>query len=167
MDPVLVLIQGLNGLQLGVMLFLMAAGLTLVFGIMNLINLAHGSLYMMGAYLAATLQQHTGSFLLAVMLALPAVVLIGMLVELIALRTLYGRDHLDQVLATFGTEVANTVREVVTAAVFETKSVGVTAVRAGALCAGSNPRTVEQAIRHAIANLSGVSETDGVKASPN
>lgn len=102
MDPLLVFIQILNGLQLGVMLFLMAAGLTLVFGIMNLINLAHGSLYMLGAYLAATFQQFTGSFLLAVLLALPATVLIGIVVEVITLRTLYDRDHLDQVLATFG-----------------------------------------------------------------
>ena len=94
--------QLLNGLQLGVMLFLMAAGLTLVFGIMNLINLAHGSLYMIGAYLAATLQQATGSFLLAVLLTLPATALVGMLMEVVALRTLYARDHLDQVLATFG-----------------------------------------------------------------
>jgi branched-chain amino acid transport system permease protein len=102
MTPLLLLEQGLNGLQLGVMLFLMAAGLTLVFGIMNLVNLAHGSLYMLGAYFAATLQQWTGSFLLAVLLALPATALTGMAVEVIALRTLYDRDHLDQVLATFG-----------------------------------------------------------------
>ncbi len=102
MDPLLVFTQILNGLQLGVMLFLMAAGLTLVFGIMNLINLAHGSLYMLGAYLAATFQQFTGSFLLAVLLALPATVLIGIVVEVVTLRTLYDRDHLDQVLATFG-----------------------------------------------------------------
>lgn len=94
--------QLLNGLQLGVMLFLMAAGLTLVFGIMNLINLAHGSLYMIGAYLVATLQQATGSFLLAVLLTLPATALVGMLMEVVALRALYARDHLDQVLATFG-----------------------------------------------------------------
>lgn len=102
MDPYLLLIQGLNGLQFGVMLFLMAAGLTLIFGVMNLINLAHGSLYMLGAYLAATLQQHTGSFLLAVVAAIPLTVLIGMAVELAALRPLYARAHLDQVLATFG-----------------------------------------------------------------
>jgi branched-chain amino acid transport system permease protein len=101
-DPVLLLVQALNGLQLGVMLFLMAAGLTLVFGIMNLVNLAHGSLYMVGAYLAAALQQWTGSFALAVLLALPATALVGILVELVVLRTLYSRDHLDQVLATFG-----------------------------------------------------------------
>lgn len=101
MDPLLIFIQGLNGLQLGVMLFLMAAGLTLVFGVMNLINLAHGSLYMMGAYLAATIQQRTGSFLLAVLLAIPLTTMLGMLVEVTALRRLYKRDHLDQVLATF------------------------------------------------------------------
>src|SRR5260221_4941461 len=101
-DPQLLAFQALNGLQLGVMLFLMAAGLTLVFGIMNLINLAHGSLYMLGAYFAASLQQATGSFLLAVLLALPAVALVGMLIEIATLRTLYSRDHLDQVLCTFG-----------------------------------------------------------------
>jgi branched-chain amino acid transport system permease protein len=84
------------------MLFLMAAGLTLVFGIMNLVNLAHGSLYMVGAYFAAVLQQWTGSFVLAVLLALPATALVGVLVELVVLRRLYRRDHLDQVLATFG-----------------------------------------------------------------
>ena len=65
----LLLVQGLNGLQLGVMLFLLAAGLTLVFGIMNLINLAHGSMYMLGAYLAATIQGWTDSFVLGVILA--------------------------------------------------------------------------------------------------
>jgi branched-chain amino acid transport system permease protein len=98
----LVLEQTFNGLQLGVMLFLMAAGLTLVLGIMNLINLAHGSLYMLGAYFVAMFQAWTGSFLAAVLLALPAVAAIGMLVELIVFRRLYRRDHLDQVLATFG-----------------------------------------------------------------
>jgi len=102
MTAALLVEQAFNGLQLGVMLFLMAAGLTLVFGIMGLINLAHGSLYMMGAYFAATFQQWTGSFLLALMLALPAAALLGVLVEVAALRTLYARDHLDQVLATFG-----------------------------------------------------------------
>jgi branched-chain amino acid transport system permease protein len=102
MDPVLFLVQGLNGLQLGVMLFLMAAGLTLVFGIMNVVNLAHGSLYMVGAYLAVAFHQWTGSFVLAVVLALPATALVGIAVEVIAIRALYARDHLDQVLATFG-----------------------------------------------------------------
>jgi branched-chain amino acid transport system permease protein len=98
----LVLEQTLNGLQFGVMLFLMAAGLTLVFGIMNLVNLAHGSLYMVGAYLAAAFAHWSGSFVLGVALALPATLLVGVAVEVIALRTLYERDHLDQVLATFG-----------------------------------------------------------------
>ena len=94
--------QTLNGLQYGVMLFLMAAGLTLVFGIMNLVNLAHGSLYMVGAYLAYAATQWTGSYLAGVALGLAATLLVGMLVEVVALRTLYERDHLDQVLATFG-----------------------------------------------------------------
>ena len=94
--------QLLNGLQLGVMLFLLAAGLTLVLGIMNLVNLAHGSLYMVGAFIAATVARLSGSFLLGLIVALPATALVGMLVEVIALRRLYDRDHLDQVLATFG-----------------------------------------------------------------
>src|SRR5215813_13287662 len=84
------------------MLFLMAAGLTLVFGIMNLVNLAHGSLYMVGAYLATAAVTRTGSFLAAVVFALVGTLAIGMLIEVLALRTLYERDHLDQVLATFG-----------------------------------------------------------------
>src|SRR5216684_2072794 len=98
----LVFEQLLNGLQYGVMLFLMAAGLTLVFGIMNLVNLAHGSLYMVGAYLALAAAQWTGSYAAGVALGLVATLLVGMLVEVVALRTLYERDHLDQVLATFG-----------------------------------------------------------------
>src|SRR5437868_1907660 len=98
----LVFEQLLNGLQYGIMLFLMAAGLTLVFGIMNLVNLAHGSLYMLGAYFAATFYGWTGSFWLTIVLALPATALAGMAIEVVALRTLYARDHLDQVLATFG-----------------------------------------------------------------
>jgi len=102
MTPLLFLEQTLNGLQLGVTLFLMAAGLTLVFGIMNMVNLAHGSLYMMGAYYCATLLQWTGSFVLSAVIALAGAALTGILVEVVALRTLYSRDHLDQVLATFG-----------------------------------------------------------------
>jgi branched-chain amino acid transport system permease protein len=98
----LVFEQLLNGLQYGVMLFLMAAGLTLVFGIMNLVNLAHGSLYMIGAYFAVALIAWTGNYLVGVALALAATLLVGMLVEVVALRALYDRDHLDQVLATFG-----------------------------------------------------------------
>jgi branched-chain amino acid transport system permease protein len=102
MDFILVAEQTLNGLQLGVMLFLLAAGLTLVFGIMNLVNLAHGALYMVGAYLTTYFFQQTGSFALAVVLGLAGSLLVGIVVELVALRTLYERDHLDQVLATFG-----------------------------------------------------------------
>ena len=99
----LLLTQLLNGLQLGVLLFLLSAGLTLVFGIMNFVNLSHGSLYMMGAYFAAAgYNAFGGSFLAAVLIAVPGTMLLGVLVERIALSTLYTRDHLDQVLATFG-----------------------------------------------------------------
>jgi len=97
----LVLEQLLNGLQFGVMLFLLAAGLTLIFGIMGVINLAHGSLYMVGAYAAAFAAAQTGSFLVAVLAGLTAAALAGMVMELVVLRRLYARDHLDQVLATF------------------------------------------------------------------
>jgi branched-chain amino acid transport system permease protein len=94
--------QCLNGLQFGLLLFLLAAGLTLVFGIMDLVNLAHGSLYMIGAYFAATFAAWTDSFVLGAILALAAILVVGMAVEVIAMRRLYGRDHLDHVLATFG-----------------------------------------------------------------
>lgn len=96
------LIQILNGVQLGLLMFLLAAGLTLTFGIMDLVNLAHGSLYMMGAYLAWTAIDLTGSFVLGALLALPAIFLLGVAVEAVVMRRLYARDHLDQVLATFG-----------------------------------------------------------------
>ena len=98
----LFLTQALNGLQLGILLFLLAAGLTLVFGIMNFVNLAHGSLYMMGAYFAAAVFGRTESFLLAALVAVPGTMLLGIVVERVALMRLYQRDHLDQVLATFG-----------------------------------------------------------------
>src|SRR5204863_3416011 len=98
----LVFEQLLNGLQYGVMLFLMAAGLTLVLGIMNMVNLAHGSLFMVGAYFAVAAMQWTGNYPLSVVLAFAGTLVVGMLVEVIALRALYNRDHLDQVLATFG-----------------------------------------------------------------
>ena len=101
-DPTLLFEQLFNGFQLGILLFLLAAGLTLVFGIMDLMNLAHGSLYMMGAYLAATVTLVTDSFLLGIIAALPATLLLGMLLEVTVLRKLYDRGHLDQVLATFG-----------------------------------------------------------------
>lgn len=102
MNLALFVIQFLNGLQLGVLLFLMAAGLTLVFGIMNFVNLAHGSMYMMGAFFAASIYNATGSFVLATVLLIPAMLALGLAVEWIALKKLYQRDHLDQVLATFG-----------------------------------------------------------------
>ncbi len=102
MTPVLWVEQTLNGVQLGVMLFLMSAGLTLVFGIMNLINLAHGSLYMAGAFFAATFTLWTGNFFLALLLALAASALLGVVMEYSVLRRFYGRSHLDQVLVTFG-----------------------------------------------------------------
>jgi branched-chain amino acid transport system permease protein len=94
--------QFLNGIQLGMLLFLLAAGLTLIFGIMDLVNLAHGSLYMLGAYFAASFAQWTDSFLLGAVLALAATAVTGMVLEVIAIRRLYGRHHLDQVLGTFG-----------------------------------------------------------------
>lgn len=102
MDWTLFVTQFLNGLQLGVLLFLLASGLTLIFGIMDFVNLAHGSLYMVGAYLCATLTQATESFALAVLLALPITALVGLAVEFVVIRRLYARDHLDHVLATFG-----------------------------------------------------------------
>ena len=101
MSFVLVAEQILNGLQLGVMLFLMSAGLTLIFGVMGLINLAHGSLYMTGAFAAAAVAGMTGSFLLALVAALTAAAIAGAIVEIAVIRRLYQRDHLDQVLATF------------------------------------------------------------------
>jgi branched-chain amino acid transport system permease protein len=101
MTWLLALEQGLNGVQLGLMLFLIAAGLTLVFGIMDMINLAHGSLYMIGAYAAASVAQASGSFALAVVAAIAITAVIGVLLETVLLRHFYGRDHLSQVLGTF------------------------------------------------------------------
>ena len=101
MSTILVIEQILNGLQFGVMLFLMAAGLTLIFGVMGLINLAHGSLYMIGAFAAAAVAAATGSFLLALAAAMAAAALTGAIVEMVVIRRLYATDHLDQVLATF------------------------------------------------------------------
>jgi len=94
--------QFLNGVQLGMLLFLLAAGLTLIFGIMDLVNLAHGSLYMLGAYFAATFAAYTDSFVLGAALALLAAFVAGVVLEVIAIRPLYGRSHLDHVLGTFG-----------------------------------------------------------------
>ncbi len=101
MTAILLLEQSLNGLQFGLMLFLLAAGLTLVFGIMDMINLAHGSLYMVGAFFAAWFVDLTGSFVAGVLLAILATGLFGMVLEASLLRSLYARDHLSQVLATF------------------------------------------------------------------
>jgi branched-chain amino acid transport system permease protein len=102
MSITLVLVQILNGLQLGVLLFLIAAGLTLVFGVMDFINLAHGVQYMLGAYLAVAFYGLTGNFLVALILALLAALAFGLLLEFLVFRHLYDRDHLDQVVATFG-----------------------------------------------------------------
>ena len=98
----LFLLQLLNGAQLGVLLFLIAAGLTLIFGIMDFINLAHGVLYMVGAYVMASFAMLTGSFWLALGLTVPAMLICGLLLEFTVFRALYARSHLDQVLATFG-----------------------------------------------------------------
>lgn len=98
----LFLLQLLNGMQFGILLFLIAAGLTLVFGIMDFVNLAHGVIYMVGAYLAVTFSQMTGSYGLGLLLTLPATLLIGLVLELLVFRRLYDRPHLDQVLASFG-----------------------------------------------------------------
>ncbi|MFM8547184.1 MAG: branched-chain amino acid ABC transporter permease [Betaproteobacteria bacterium] len=101
MSFILLVEQALNGLQFGLMLFLLASGLTLVFGIMDMINLAHGALYMVGAFFAAWLFPLVHSFWIAVILAVPLTALVGMALEASLLRTLYQRDHLSQVLATF------------------------------------------------------------------
>lgn len=101
MTGILLLEQALNGLQFGLMLFLLAAGLTLVFGIMDMINLAHGSLYMVGAYLIATIAAASGSFWIGLAGGVAATAVLGVLLELTVLRRLYERDHLSQVLGTF------------------------------------------------------------------
>ncbi|MEO6032225.1 MAG: branched-chain amino acid ABC transporter permease [Burkholderiaceae bacterium] len=101
MSGILLIEQALNGLQFGLMLFLLAAGLTLVFGVMDMINLAHGSLYMVGAFLGAWLVGLTGSFTLGLIGAVLGTALFGMVLESTLLRPLYARDHLSQVLATF------------------------------------------------------------------
>jgi len=102
MSGTLFLVKILNGLQLGVLLFLIAAGLTLVFGVMDFINLAHGVQYMLGAYLAVAFYSIVGNFLAALVLALLAALAFGLLLEFLVFRHLYERDHLDQVIATFG-----------------------------------------------------------------
>ena len=101
MDSIL-FIQLLNGLQLGILLFLLSAGLTLTFGIMDFVNLAHGSFYMLGAFFCASLTLATGSFWLGALIALPLTALAGYIVEKLVIQHLYRRDHLEHVLATFG-----------------------------------------------------------------
>src|SRR5258708_10510169 len=101
-DGSIFLIQILNGVQYGLLLFLVASGLTLIFGIMGVINLAHGSFYMMGAYLAFSLTELTGNLWLAILLGIPLSVAIGLGLELLLFRRLYRRDHLYQVLLTYG-----------------------------------------------------------------
>jgi len=102
MSTALLFVQILNGLQLGVLLFLIAAGLTLVFGVMDFINLAHGVQYMLGAYLAVMFYGLTGNFFIALVLALAASLAFGLVLEFVVFRHLYERDHLDHVIATFG-----------------------------------------------------------------
>src|SRR5471032_179108 len=101
MSAALLVIQILNGLQLGVLLFLIAAGLTLVFGVMDFINLAHGVQYMLGAYLAVMFYGLTGNFFIALVLALAVALAFGLVLEFVVFRHLYERDHLDHVIATF------------------------------------------------------------------
>ncbi len=102
MDYTLLFIQTLNGIQLGLLLFLVASGLTLVFGILDFVNLAHGSIYMIGAFICASLTFWTGNFLIAVLIALPITGAVGFLIERVVARNLYARDHLEHVLGTFG-----------------------------------------------------------------
>lgn len=114
MDSALFIVQILNGLQLGVLLFLLAAGLTLVFGIMDFINLAHGAFYMLGAFICASLTIFCDSFVLALILTLPITFAFGVVVELWIVRSLYQTDHLEQILATFGLIfIADTVVHIV------------------------------------------------------
>jgi branched-chain amino acid transport system permease protein len=102
MDVTFLLEQIFNGLGYGFMLFLLAAGLTLVFGIMDTLNLAHGSLFMVGGYVSATVHAQSGSFIGAVLIAVLFTVLLAVVLEACLVRKLYKRDHLSQVLATFG-----------------------------------------------------------------
>src|SRR3977135_3741859 len=102
MSTTLLVVQTVTGLHLGVLLFLIAAGLTLVFGVMDFINLAHGVQYMLGAYLAVTFYALTGNFLFALLLALAAALSFGLILEFVVFRRLYDRDPLEQVMATFG-----------------------------------------------------------------
>jgi branched-chain amino acid transport system permease protein len=106
MTAALILEQGFNGLQFGLVLFLMAIGVTLAFGVMNVINLAHGSMLMLGAYFIAAAASHTTSFLAAFAMAMSGIAVLAVIIELVVIRRLYGRSNLDQVLATFGVSIA-------------------------------------------------------------
>ena len=102
MDVYSFAIQLLNGLQYGLLLFLVASGLTLIFGIMGIINLAHGSFYMIGAYMAFSLAAATGSLFVAIVVGIALSVLLGVVLEWTLFSRLYKRDHLEQVLLTYG-----------------------------------------------------------------
>lgn len=102
MDPALILIQTLNAVQYGLLLFLVASGLTLIFGVMGVINLAHGSFYMMGAYLAFSLSSLTGNLLITIVIGTLLSVALGALLEWALFTHLYRRNHLQQVLLTYG-----------------------------------------------------------------
>ena len=102
MDAATVLIQAMNGIQYGLLLFLVASGLTLIFGIMGVINIAHGSFYMIGAYLAWSLMGWVGSFLIGLIVGVTVALLLGLVLEWLFIRFLYDRDHLQQVLVTYG-----------------------------------------------------------------
>src|SRR3954452_25267476 len=102
MTLALLLEQLFNGVQFGLMLFLMAVGVTLVFGIMRIINLAHGAMFMLGGYFLAEAVERTGSLPLAIVIALAGITVVSVVLEFVVLRPLYARNHLDQVLATFG-----------------------------------------------------------------
>jgi branched-chain amino acid transport system permease protein len=101
-DYSLLFVQVLNGIQLGLLLFLVASGLTLVFGILDFVNLAHGSIYMIGAFISASLTLYLGNFFWAMLIALPLTGAVGYLIERVVVRNLYDKDHLDHVLGTFG-----------------------------------------------------------------
>ena len=102
MDAATVLIQAMNGIQYGLLLFLVASGLTLIFGIMGVINIAHGSFYMIGAYLAWSLMGWVGSFWIGLIVGVTVALLLGLVLEWLFIRFLYDRDHLQQVLVTYG-----------------------------------------------------------------
>jgi branched-chain amino acid transport system permease protein len=102
MDVYSFAIQLLNGVQYGLLLFLVASGLTLIFGIMGIINLAHGSFYMVGAYMAFSLSALTGSLLIAIVLGIVLSIALGVFLEWALFSHLYKRDHLEQVLLTYG-----------------------------------------------------------------